>query len=280
MPSLRIYQSLWAMELRRPDGVERPIEESFEMVADAGFDGVAADLGSTLLETARSYAPLYERHQLDCMINAFPSTLDELEPVLLAAREMNAKVVNIIGQVMPFTTPEAVSVVQRWMEDAERVGVPIQFETHRNCITNDLFFTLQLLDAVPNMPLCADLSHYLVDREFWYPISASDDALIDRILRRADSFQGRVASREQVQLQLNFPQHQKWVSVFKDWWQRGFNYWRARAQAHDECLFLCELGPPEYAMTGPDGYELSDRWDESLQLKQWAQELWDMNSHD
>jgi len=268
------------MELRRPDGVERPIEESFEMVADAGFDGVAADLGSTSLETARSYAPLYERHQLDCMINAFPSTLDELEPVLLAAREMNAKVVNIIGQVMPFTIPEAVSVVQRWMEDAERVGVPIQFETHRNCITNDLFFTLQLLDAVPNMPLCADLSHYLVDREFWYPISASDDALIDRILRRADSFQGRVASREQVQLQLNFPQHQKWVSVFKDWWQRGFNYWRARAQAHDECLFLCELGPPEYAMTGPDGYELSDRWDESLQLKQWAQELWDMNSHD
>lgn len=280
MPSLRIYQSLWAMELRRPDGVERPIEESFEMVAEAGFDGVAADLGSTSLETARSYAPLYEQHQLDCMINAFPSTLDELEPVLLAAREMNAKVVNIIGQVMPFTIPEAVSVVQRWMEDAERVGVPIQFETHRNCITNDLFFTLQLLDAVPNMPLCADLSHYLVDREFWYPISAADDALIDRILRRADSFQGRVASREQVQLQLNFPQHQKWVSVFKDWWQRGFNYWRARAQAHDECLFLCELGPPEYAMTGPDGYELSDRWDESLQLKQWAQELWDMNSHD
>ena len=280
MPSLRIYQSLWAMELRRPDGVERPIEESFEMVADAGFDGVAADLGSTSLETARSYAPLYERHQLDCMINAFPSTLDELERVLLAAKEMNAKVVNIIGQVMPFTIPEAVSVVQRWMEDAECVGVPIQFETHRNCITNDLFFTLQLLDAVPNMPLCADLSHYLVDREFWYPISAADDALIDRILRRADSFQGRVASREQVQLQLNFPQHQKWVSVFKDWWQRGFNHWRARAQAHDECLFLCELGPPEYAMTGPDGYELSDRWDESLQLKQWAQELWDMNSHD
>ena len=196
------------------------------------------------------------------------------------AKDFGSPFVDVIGQVTPLSIEGMIPIIRTWLEMSEKLKMPILFETHRNCITNDLFFTLQLLDAVPNMPLCADLSHYLVDREFWYPISASDDALIDRILRRADSFQGRVASREQVQLQLNFPQHQKWVSVFKDWWQRGFNYWRARAQAHDECLFLCELGPPEYAMTGPDGYELSDRWDESLQLKQWAQELWDMNSHD
>ena len=152
--------------------------------------------------------------------------------------------------------------------------VPVLFETHRNCITNDLFYTLQLMDAVPEMPICADLSHYVVDREFWYPLSDGDQALIERILVRAESFQGRVAGREQVQLQLDFPQHQRWVELFKSWWARGFGHWRRRHGPGDTLIFLTELGPPEYAITGADGFELSDRWLESLTLKRWARALW------
>jgi len=39
-------------------------------------------------------------------------------------------------------------------------------------------------------------------------------------------------------------------------------------------VFLCELGPPEYAMTGSDGRELSNRWEEALQIKDMAQHIW------
>jgi len=38
--------------------------------------------------------------------------------------------------------------------------------------------------------------------------------------------------------------------------------------------FLCELGPPEYAMTGADGYELSERWEESLLMKEQIRGVW------
>ena len=148
----------------------------------------------------------------------------------------------------------------------------VQFETHRNCITNDLFATLLILDAIPELRLSADLSHYVVDREMMQPISAEYQDYVTRILARSDSFQGRVANRCQVQLPLHFPQHRIWVETFRDWWRRGFASWQARSAA--DGVFICELGPVDYAITGADGEELSDRWNEALVLKGWAQEDW------
>lgn len=271
---LAIYQSLWAMELRRPDGVERTIEESFAMVAKAGFDGMAIDLGLTDIESVYAAKPLFTRHKLGCLINAFPRSIEGLLPALEMAREFEAPFVNVIGQVMPLTVEGMIPVVRRWIEQSNRLGVPIQFETHRNCITNDLYTTLQLIDAVPEMRLCADLSHFLLDREFPYPIAARDQAHIRRILERADSIQGRVASREQIQVPLAFPQNRKWLELFLDWWELGFRLWRQRMPVDETLIFLCELGPPEYAITGADGHELSDRWEESLVLRDYARRIW------
>jgi len=157
---------------------------------------------------------------------------------------------------------------------AAEESVTIRFETHRNCITNDLFATLQLLDAIPELPLCADLSHMLIDREFWYPISEENHAFIRRLLERSECFQGRVASREQIQVQLSFPQHRKWFDVFAGWWEEGFRLWRQRSGDDAVLNFLCELGPVEYAITGPDGFELSDRWEETLIMRRRVESIW------
>ena len=64
---------------------------------------------------------------------------------------------------------------------ADQIGVPVQFESHRNCITNDLYSNLCLLGAIPEMRMCADLSHYVMDREFWFLMSDRDMGLITRI---------------------------------------------------------------------------------------------------
>ena len=278
MQRLEVFQSLWAMELRRPDGVERTVADNFAMVADAGYAGMAIDLGVMDNEQALATRPYFEKHGLGCLINAFPQTIEDLRPVLRMSKQFDTRFVNIIGQVMPIRVEDMVPVVRAWIDMAGEEEVPILFETHRNCITNDLFATLQLIDAVPEMALCADLSHYLVDREFWYPISAEDDALIQRILARSEALQGRVASREQVQVQISFPQHQKWFDQFSKWWADGIGHWRARAGSGAVLNFLCELGPPEYAITGPDGYELSDRWEEALMIKARIEALWEASA--
>jgi hypothetical protein len=54
----------------------------------------------------------------------------------------------------------------------------------------------------------------------------------------------------------------------------GFASWRRRSPADKDCIFLCELGPRDYAITDANGEELSDRWSEALLIKEWAAECW------
>jgi hypothetical protein len=150
----------------------------------------------------------------------------------------------------------------------------VLFETHRDCTLNDLYYTLQLMDEVPEMRLCADLSHYVIDREMRLPLSDRDGGFMHRILKRSDCFQGRIANREQIQIQINFPQHQPWVQQFRSWWSDGIAMWRSRNDPDATLIFLCELGPPPYAITDARQEELSDRWEEALTIRSWVEEIW------
>ena len=274
MQKLEIYQSLWGMQLRNPNVAERSDEESFAMVAEGGFDGVCLDPSVEEIAENLDRQYLFEKHGLGCMVNAFPYTPGDMEPLLDFANDMNACMVNVISGVMPIRPEEAVPVVRDWMGTAERKRMPILFETHRDGLLNDLYFTLQLMELVPEMRLCSDLSHFVVDRELRAPVPERDEQYIRSVLERSDCFQGRIANREQVQIQIDFPQHQQWVEIFKGWWKFGMTRWRERNDADATLVFLCELGPPPYAITDANQNELSDRWLESLRIRDWVREIW------
>jgi hypothetical protein len=274
LKSLKVYQSLWATEARRPGVAEAPVEERFRKVKDAGYDGIAIDLGALDLAAAKKTVPLFARTGLSGLVTAFPNAIEDLRPALHLAKDIGAAFVVVVGQVMPLTLEEQVPVVRAWLRLAREEAVALQFETHRASITNDLYATLALLDAVPEMRLAADLSHYVVDREMTLPLRPELEGYVGRILERSDSFQGRIASRNQIQLPIGFPQHRKWLELFLGWWEAGFRAWRSRAGGADQLVFIMELGPPEYAITGQDGAELSDRWQEALELKRLVEALW------
>jgi len=270
---LLVHQALWAMDrLAKP---EASLTEKFDRVHEAGFDGMAIDLGALTLEQAEATVPHFARTGLDGALTAFPASVEALRPALRLAHRIGAPFVVVIGQEMPVRVADMVPVIEGWLRVAEQESMPIQFETHRNCITNDLFTAVQLLEAVPAMRLAADLSHYVVDREMPCPPPPSLQELVGRILDRSDSFQGRVAARGQIQVALEFPQNAKWVALFRGWWRQGFAAWIARHRGEESAMvFLCELGPPDYAITDREGRELSDRWAEALLLAQWAREIW------
>ena len=273
-----VYQSLWAMERRRPDGLEWTLDEKLQMIHRAGFDGAGVRFADRAY--VREVTDFLKSHGMTWQAQAYPQTLDDLKPIIDHVLEFGADHLNVQPDVRPYTVQECIPLLEGWRRMAHDAGIPMQIETHRNRMTTDLFFTLHILDALPDLRLTGDLSHYVVGREFWYPVSDEDHALMHRIIDNCWGFHGRVASREQIQLQISFPHHQHWVEVFMGWWERGFRQWKRKAGSNETLTFLCELGPPEYAMTGADGYELSDRWQEALMMKDMVRDLWQRVAND
>ncbi len=267
-----VYQSMWAMERRRPDGLEWSLDDKLAMIRDAGFDGAGVRFSDRSF--VKPVTDFLRAHGMSWQAQAYPQTVDDLKPIIEHVLEFGADHLNVQPDVRPYRLEECFPLIDGWRKLADDAGIKMQIETHRNRMTTDLLFTLQLLEHYPDLRLTGDLSHYVVGREFWYPMTDADQALMHRIINNCWGFHGRVASREQIQLQLNFQQHQGWVAVFMAWWERGFRQWRDKAGPNETLTFLCELGPAEYAMTGADGYELSDRWEESQQMMQRVRELW------
>ena len=267
-----VYQSLWAMERRRPDGLEWSLDEKLEMIRGAGFDGAGVRFFD--YQYAKTVTGYLREHGMSWQAQCYPKTVDDLKPIIEHVRELGADHINLQPDVKPYRLEDCIPYIEGWRRLAADAGIKLQIETHRDRMTTDLFFTLHLLDCFPDLRLTGDLSHYVVGREFAWPISEENHALMRRILDNCWGFHGRVASREQVQVQIGFAHHKDWVDLFMGWWEYGFRQWQARAGADETLTFLCELGPREYAMTGADGYELSDRWQESIMLKDMVRDLW------
>ena len=272
MNDFLVYQSLWAMERRRPDGVEWTLDEKLDMIRTAGFDGCGVRFADRdFVRTVTSYL---RAHGMSWQAQCYPRTVDELKPIIEHVQEFGADHINLQADVRPYRVEECMPYLEGWHRLAADAGIALHIETHRDRMTTDLFFTLHLLDRFPALRFTADLSHYLVGREFAWPVSGENHALMHRILDHTWGFHGRVASREQVQIQTSFAHHRPWVDLFMGWWEYGFRSWRRRAGPQAALTFLCELGPTPYAITGADGYELSDRWQESLAMKDEVHALW------
>ena len=270
----QVYQSYWGMSSLPLGGEECSMEEKLAKIAEADFDGV-----EWLMEEQahrEAMVPLCDKYNLKRSNIVFPWTPEEFKDDIQAAKDGGASHINLQPMPMPRLVAHGVSYIVRLMDMAAAAGYELFIETHRDRMTTDMYFTLDLIVAVPDMVLCGDLAHFLVGREFaGPPLSEKNQAYMEQIIGRCGAFHGRVASREQVQVPINFPHNKVWLDLYATWWEYGFKQFKARAAADDVLPFVVALGPPTYAMQGADGQELSDRWEEAIQIKDLVRDIWE-----
>lgn len=273
MQKLLVLQSLWTFEnLRHPLPQANTLHARLAWVIASGFDGI----GTLWLDRESAARAARPANALGLAVEGLvlPRSVDDLKPALEWGVEFGLHHLNIQPDIRPGSIGECVAVLEGWQRLAEQVDFPIFIETHRGRMTNDLMFTLALLDACPDIRLTADLSHYVVGNEILLPPSREMDVRLHQIMDRAHAYHGRVASAEQVQLDIGFAGSAPWVEQFRRWWAYGFASWRERASADGELTFLCELGAAPYAVRGPDGRDIGDRWADSLTLRDMARAIW------
>ncbi|MCJ8012726.1 TIM barrel protein [Paenibacillus sp. KQZ6P-2] len=274
-PKLSLQQSWWAMIGIGEQGQEWSIEQKFEKIAEAGYDGIVGFIPSP--DEAKIWRSLLERYNLTFGALSFPACPEDLANTIKAA-EAFGPVQYINSQVMnSFVIDEqAVDLLNGILETSRRSGIPNFIETHRGTVTQDLIRTVSYVEAIPELRLTIDLSHYVVAGEM---NGGSDEAeaCFQKLLSRTGAIHARVSNGEQVQIDVGQDGEHPMVASFKRWWTYGFKSWKAGACPGELLPFVTELGPPGYAITrrtdGSDE-EISDRWQQALLFKRIAEQLW------
>lgn len=110
MQQLRIYQSLWAMERRRPDGAEWSLQTQLDMIHGAGFDGAGVRFFDRAC--ARGVTAKLREWSLTWQAQCYPKTVADLRPILEHVAEFGADHVNLQADVRPHTVAECVPLIK------------------------------------------------------------------------------------------------------------------------------------------------------------------------
>ena len=148
---LQVYQSYWGMAGLPFNGDEEwSMEEKLEKIAEGGFDGVEFLMEEKAHRDAM--VPLCDRLGLKRSNIVFPWTPEEFDDDIKAAQDGGASHINLQPMPMPRRVADGVSYIVRCRDRAAAAGYQLFFETHRDRMTTDMYFTLDLIEAAKAMP--------------------------------------------------------------------------------------------------------------------------------
>jgi len=256
--------TLWAL-----NGLADPPESGLSLLKSA--NAVAIEVSEpTLRQEAVEEAIMASR--LGLIIQAYPLQATDFDETLQLAKTHQAKAVNLQVRLPHADQTVAAQFARELILRAADENVAVYFETHRGCLTQDLYRAVKLLEAVPEMRLTLDASHYVL-AEGQCGVTDSLWPLLDPLLDRVEMIHGRISNGQQIQMSVINPDGEIEQS-FQHLWTEAMRRWRRRKPAGSTLIFTPELGPPPYAIVTPDGRELSNRMEQSEITWQIAQAAW------
>jgi hypothetical protein len=143
-------------------------------------------------------------------------------------------------------------------------GIPILIETHRGRPTYSAIETRKYLEALPELRLTADFSHWMVVHES--DLSDQRDT-VELAMTRADYIHARVGYAEGPQIpDPRAPEWQHAVDSHVRLWQMIVDHKKSSGK---ESLYITpEFGPPAYMHTAPfTNQPVGDVWEQNVYMR-------------
>ena len=164
-----------------------------------------------------------------------------------------------------FSFDDNLRLFERALVLADKHGLPIAHETHRTRPTYSAIDTLRYLEALPELRLTADVSHWMVVHES--DLSDQPEA-VAQLIERSDHIHARVGFEEGPQVaDPRAPEWREHVEGHVEIWKGIVAAQRARGS--ERFTVTPEFGPFPYAPTLPFTRQpLVDVWEVNLDMRE------------
>ena len=246
-----------------------PLETFLVRVLASGFEATEIYLGS-LKESPAEIARLHESYglrligQILTQGQTYEDHIKSLETQFEFAAQCQPVFINSHSGRDIFGFDENVQIFQRLVQLSQSSSIPILVETHRGRPTYSAIETRKYLEALPELRLTADFSHWMVVHE-----SGLDDqpANVEHAITRADYVHARVGYAEGPQIP--DPRAPEWghaVERHLGLWQQIIDHHKRNGK---ESLYITpEFGPPAYMHTAPfTNQPVGDVWEQNVYMK-------------
>jgi sugar phosphate isomerase/epimerase len=267
------HQLLFGHTLWGLIGLNDPPEDGISRLAPAGYQVFEA--GPQVLGQPGWKERLAEARLLP-VVQWGPMEAEDGPPAYEVANRIGALMLNAHCGSPRMDEAVVCDLLNALYDSAEAARVKLVVETHRGRVTQDLYRLARLCGLVPRLRLNLDVSHICLCEERPGP-TADLAPLLDQVLDRVDMIHGRICNGEQIQVDAGdgsgeLPQR------YLHLWAEAMRRWRLRSPAGAVFVFTPELGPANYAIFGRDGAELTDRWEQSLVIREIGSEAWKLSA--
>lgn len=240
-----------------------------QRVKASGFDATEIYLGS-LKEHPAEIVAMHASYGLDLIgqILTQGQTAQEhvrsLEQQFEVAAQCQVVLINSHTGRDIFSVEENLEIFRRVTQLSRQSGIPFLVETHRGRPTYSAIETRKYLEALPDLRITADFSHWMVVHESGL---ADQGTTLDLAIARSRYIHARVGYAEGPQVP--DPRAPEWQGAVTDHlrlWQRIVDQQRAAGVA---TLYVTpEFGPPAYMHTLPFTNEpVADVWELNVYMR-------------
>lgn len=246
-----------------------PLEAFLQRAAASGFEATEIYLGS-LKESPSEISRLHAGYglrligQILTQGQSYRDHLKSLETQFEFAAQCNVVFINSHSGRDIFPFEENVQIFARLIQLSQSSGIPFLVETHRGRPTYSAIETRRYLEALPELRLTADFSHWMVVHE-----SGLDDqtANLELAASRADYVHARVGYAEGPQIpDPRAPEWQHAVERHLQLWQQIIEL--KKQEGKGQLYITPEFGPPAYMHTAPfTNQPVGDVWEQNVYMK-------------